>query len=99
MEVARTERVSPHAGRIRITLKLFASLTKYLPDACRRSREMAVEIDPGASIESIITPLGMPAPLVKLVLLNGVFVPPDERAATRFADGDVLAIWPPIAGG
>jgi sulfur carrier protein ThiS len=32
-------------------------------------------------------------------MLNGVFVPPDERAATRFADGDALAIWPPIAGG
>ena len=99
MEVARTESTATHAQRIRITLKLFASLTKYLPDAYRRSREMPMEIDPGATIDSIIALLGMPAPLVKLVLLNGVFVSPDERAATRFGDGDVLAIWPPIAGG
>jgi sulfur carrier protein ThiS len=83
------------AGRIRITLKLFASLTKFFPDAYRKSREMPLEIDADATIESIIAPLGMPPALVKLVLLNGIFVPPEERAATRFIDGDALAIWPP----
>jgi hypothetical protein len=46
-----------------------------------------------------VAPLGMPPALVKLVVLNGVFVPPGERAVRRFADGDVLAIWPPVAGG
>jgi sulfur carrier protein ThiS len=79
------------AGRIRITLKLFASLTKFFPDAYRKSREMPLEIDADATIESIIAPLGMPPALVKLVLLNGIFVPPEERAATRFIDGDALA--------
>jgi sulfur carrier protein ThiS len=90
---------SAHADRVRITLKLFASLTTFLPDAYRKSREMPLEVDANATIDSIIAPLGMPPALVKLVLLNGVFVPPDERAATRFTDGDALAIWPPIAGG
>jgi len=33
------------------------------------------------------------------VLINGVFVPPDERATSVLRDGDVLAVWPPIAGG
>jgi sulfur carrier protein ThiS len=87
------------AGRILVTLKLFASLTNFLPNAYRKRREMTLEIDAGATIESIIAPLGMPPALVKLVLLNGVFVPPQERAVTRFTDGDVPAIWPPIAGG
>jgi sulfur carrier protein ThiS len=91
--------LSARTGRICITLKLFASLTTFLPEAYRKSREMPVEVDANATIESIIAPLGMPPALVKLVLLNGVFVPPDERAATRFTDGDALAIWPPIAGG
>ena len=37
--------------------------------------------------------------LVHLVLVNGVFVPPDERAGKCLDNGDVLAVWPPIAGG
>ena len=90
---------SARTGRICITLKLFASLTKFLPEAYRKNREMPMEVDANATIESIIAPLGMPPALVKLVLLNGVFVPPDKRKATRFTDGDALAIWPPIAGG
>ena len=87
------------AGKIRVTLKLYASLTQYLPEAFRKGHAMPVEVDATATIESIVTPLGMPPALVKLVVLNGVFIPPSERAATRFADGDVLAIWPPVAGG
>jgi sulfur carrier protein ThiS len=87
------------AGKIRVTLKLYASLTQYLPEAFRKGHAMPMEVDATATIESIVTPLGMPPALVKLVVLNGVFIPPSERAATRFTDGDVLAIWPPVAGG
>jgi sulfur carrier protein ThiS len=37
--------------------------------------------------------------LVHLVLVNGSFVPPEQRATRELVEGDVLAIWPPIAGG
>jgi sulfur carrier protein ThiS len=86
-------------GQVRMTLKLYASLTQYLPEAFRKNHAMPLDVDASATIGSIIAPLGMPPALVKLVVLNGVFVPPGERAVTRFANGDVLAIWPPIAGG
>ena len=86
-------------GRIQMTLKLYASLTQYLPEAFRKSHAMPMEVDATATIESIVAPLGMPPALVKLVVLNGVFVPPSQRATKRFVDGDVLAIWPPVAGG
>jgi sulfur carrier protein ThiS len=87
------------ASKVRMTLKLYASLTRFLPDAFRKSHAMPMVVDASATIESIIAPLGMPPGLVKLVVLNGVFVPPSQRPMTRFTDGDVLAIWPPIAGG
>ena len=86
-------------GKTHITLKLYASLTQYLPEAFRKGHAMPMEVDATATIESIVAPLGIPPALVKLVVLNGVFVPPGERAVTRFVDGDVLAIWPPVAGG
>ena len=34
-----------------------------------------------------------------LVLVNGVFVAPGQRATYVLKDNDALAAWPPIAGG
>jgi sulfur carrier protein ThiS len=85
--------------QVHMTLKLYASLTKYLPEAFQKNHAMPMVVDANATIETIIAPLGMPPALVKLVVLNGIFVPPSERAETHFVDDDVLAIWPPVAGG
>ena len=48
-----------------------------------------------------IEPFGLPTRLVHLVLVNGVFVPPEQRAShTRCATTRTSsAIWPPVAGG
>lgn len=84
---------------MRITLKLYATLTDYLPAQARRDNVVALDVDEAATIASVIAPFRIPPRLVHLVLVNGLFVPPAERAARTFRDGDVLAIWPPIAGG
>lgn len=82
-----------------ITLKLYASLTPYLPPEARAGNRLKLEVAPDATIEQIIEPFQLPMKLVHLVLINGHFVPPAERATRTLVDGDVLAIWPPIAGG
>ena len=41
----------------------------------------------------------LPPKLVHLVLVNGSYVAPEHRATRVLVEGDVLAIWPPIAGG
>ncbi len=84
---------------MKISFKLYASLTDYLPAEARRDNRVELEVADDATIASIIEPFGMPPKLVHLVLVNGVYVPPEQRATRRFAEGDVLAIWPPIAGG
>lgn len=84
---------------MQITFKLYASLTDHLPSDRRTSNQMPLEIGPEATIADIIAPFNLPMKLVHLVLINGVFVPPEERATRTLKDGDVLAIWPPIAGG
>ena len=48
---------------------------------------------------SIMSLLHLPVPLCALVVINGTFVHVADRATRRLVDGDVLAIWPPIAGG
>lgn len=84
---------------MQITFKLFATLTDYLPAEVRRSNQMSLEVDPQASINRIIEPFGMPPKLVHLVLVNGKYIAPEVRGTTTLVDGDVLAIWPPVAGG
>lgn len=84
---------------MRIKLKLFASLTDYLPDSARASRELELEVPEGATVARVIEPLHLPPKLVHLVLVNGMYVSPAQRATYAFRDGDTLAIWPPVAGG
>ena len=82
-----------------ITFKLYAGLGEYLPAATRSGNQMALEVAPEATIADIIAPFNLPLKMVHLVLINGIFVPPAERAQRTLTEGDVLAIWPPIAGG
>jgi sulfur carrier protein ThiS len=82
-----------------ITFKLYASLTQYLPPEAQRSNQMPMVIAPEATIADIVAPFGMPPKLVHLVLVNGVYVYPADRPTRTLVEGDVLAIWPPIAGG
>ena len=82
-----------------ITFKLFASLTDYLPPEARYTNILQLEVAPDATISQIIEPFGLPPKMVHLVLINGSYIEPDKRLSQTLVEGDVLAIWPPIAGG
>ena len=84
---------------MQITFKLFAGLTEYLPAEHRRGNQMALEVAADAAIAQVIEPFRMPPHLVHIVLVNGVYVAPADRATRTLVEGDVLAIWPPVAGG
>lgn len=82
-----------------VKLKLYAALSDYLPVEARRTNQVALDVEPATTIDQIIDRYQLPRRLTHLVLVNGVFVAPAERASRALRDGDVLAIWPPIAGG
>lgn len=83
---------------MKIGFKLFASLTDHLPSD-RKGNRVELEVEDGATIASLIARYQVPERSAHLVLVNGHFIPPSQRAAHRLAEGDELAIWPPIAGG
>lgn len=84
---------------MQVTLKLYATLTDYLPPAARAENLVPLDVEDGATIASAIAPFHLPPRLTHLVLVNGHFVPREERDSRPLREGDVLAIWPPIAGG
>lgn len=80
------------------TVKLYALLSRYLPPGSSDNRT-TVPLTEGMTVAGVIAALGLPEKNCHLVLINGFFVPIDERATRAVADGDTLAIWPPVAGG
>ena len=84
---------------MRITLKLFATLEKYLPAARKAHNEAVVEVPDGASAAEVLRRFGVPREEVHLVLVDGRFVQADALDDVRLKDGEALAVWPPVAGG
>ncbi len=83
---------------MRVRIKLYATLGKYLPDDAEKN-EADLEIAEGSDVAGITARLGLPDEMCHLVLVNGAFVAPSERPTRQLEDGDHLAIWPPVAGG
>ncbi len=88
---------------MRITLRLYAMLGDYLPAEAdgqrRKGNELPLELPEGATVQGVIDRFKLPSKLVRLVLVNGLYVPPRTREGYALAANDELAIWPPIAGG
>lgn len=84
---------------MKITLKLFATLTDYLPPESRYTNVVELDLASGTRIGQVIEQYSLPEKLVHLVLINGTYIAPDKRQSQTLAEGDVLAIWPPIASG
>ncbi len=84
---------------MKVTLKLFASLAIHLPVEVRSGLRVELEVAPGTTVVDLIRRQGVPEGQCAIVLVDGVWVAAAERAARVLAEGEVLAIWPPVAGG
>ena len=83
---------------MKIRIKFYALLGKYLPSNAEKN-EADVEVAEDTTIVEVLTSLMVPLEECHLVLVNGVYVAPSERATQALEEGDALAIWPPVAGG
>ena len=84
---------------MRITFKLYATLSGFLP-AGTEKHAIRIEVPEQVTACDIIDRYQVPRDMAHLVLLNGVFLPPEARVEPgRIKEGDTLAIWPPVAGG
>ena len=79
---------------MRITVKLFATLTRYT-EGLFSGTPFEVELADGASLADLLERLKVPAEEVKITFVNGIIQPPEFILHA----GDEVGIFPPIAGG
>jgi len=83
---------------MQVQLELYASLMKHLPPEADRHR-VTLDVAPGTTAHALLDRYQVPFEQAHLVLRNGVFLHQHERDQTALQDGDVVAVWPPVAGG
>ncbi len=83
---------------MKLAIRTRGLLGKYLPAGSARNAG-EIEVPEGATAAGVIAQLGMPPEGSYLVIHNGAAVPKAAREACTLADGDELAIMPPLKGG
>lgn len=80
---------------MKVDVKLYASLARYLPDNSRRHAPRTLEIEKETTIIQLLKHLKVPLKSVKLIFLNGIHATGDEM----LNEGDRLGVFPPVGGG
>ena len=83
---------------VSIEFKLFADLMQYLP-ANAKQQSVKLEMPDGSTIYDLMDRFQIPREQAHLVIRNGRFVPPSQCMRYQLRNGDIIALWPPVAGG
>lgn len=79
---------------MRVKLRLFAHLSSYLPPGAEGDGA-TLDVPSGTTAGELIARLGIPHDLPALTVVNGL----DAEPTRVLAEGDVLTMFPPLAGG
>ncbi len=83
---------------MRIRVKLYAALAAHLP-AGAEENAAEIEVESGTTPGAVLARCRVPPEQAHLVMVNGRYVAPAERDTLALAEGDTVAVWPPVAGG
>jgi molybdopterin converting factor small subunit len=79
---------------VKVEVRLFATLALYLPSGAIGD-SVTFDLPDGASVADVVRSLAIPPDLECLTVVNGL----DAALDHRLAEGDVLSMFPPLAGG
>jgi thiamine biosynthesis protein ThiS len=83
---------------VQVEFKLYANLMAFLPPGAA-DHAVCVKVAEGTTLYDLMDHYHVPHEQAHLVICNGLFVPPSQRESYQLQDGDVVALWPPVAGG
>jgi molybdopterin converting factor small subunit len=79
---------------MKVEVKLYANFQEYLPPGSERY-SCTLELQEGTSIAQVLARLRIPESLPMVALVNGIH----RKLEDPLQPGDVLSIFPPVAGG
>jgi molybdopterin converting factor small subunit len=79
---------------MRVTIRLNASLRRYIPEGSEGS-PFSFEVDDGATVAQVMKRLGVPDRQAQMVTVEGE----QADADTVLEEGQELSLFPPLAGG
>jgi molybdopterin synthase sulfur carrier subunit len=93
-DLSLSEPNSPQSLYMKIELRLYASLGRYLPEK-KEGNSCIVEVEPGTTIRELFLRFRIPPEERKIIFLNGIHAQGDEV----LKEGDRVGAFPPVAGG
>jgi sulfur carrier protein ThiS len=79
---------------MQIELKLYATLSRYMPEAVKNAGNR-IEVADGTTVGDLMQQLDVPEDQVKLIFINGTHADRESR----LRDGCRLGVFPPVGGG
>jgi len=79
---------------VKVEVHFFATLSLYRPEGTDGDG-VTVDVPEGTSVRDVILMLRIPPGVECLRVVNGLDASPDQS----LVDGDVLSLFPPLAGG
>jgi molybdopterin synthase sulfur carrier subunit len=79
---------------VKVEVHLTATLRTYLPPGTRGDH-VSLDVPDGTTVDQVVHSLRIPSVLERLTVVNGRDAVPDQV----LSEGDVLSLFPPLAGG
>jgi sulfur-carrier protein len=79
---------------VKVEVHLTATLRTYLPVGTAGDN-IVLDVPEGATVDQVVHSLRIPSELERLTVVNGRDAAPDQP----LSEGDVLSLFPPLAGG
>jgi molybdopterin converting factor small subunit len=80
---------------MKIEIRLLTQLKQYLPDPDMAGDTQMIEADGNATIQDVMTALGIPLDMPKVIMLNEK----QGKLKDELKEGDRIIVFPPVGGG